>query len=98
MTFPEFEHSLTLKTAPADLSPALLALWHDGAGNWQRAHEVAQDIDDETGSWVHAYLHRKEGDEGNARYWYRRAGVTPASGPLDREWRAIVEALLVRSR
>jgi hypothetical protein len=98
MTFPEFERSLTSKSAPAGLSRALLALWHDGAGNWQRAHEVAQDIDDDTGSSVHAYLHRKEGDDGNARYWYQRAGMTPASGPLDQEWRALVEALLVRSR
>jgi len=47
---------------------------------------------------VHAYLHRKEGDEGNARYWYRRANVTPAAGSLDVEWRAIVDALLVRPR
>ncbi len=56
------------------MSPALVALWHDAKGDWARAHEVAQDIDDATGSWVHAYLHRKEGDEGNAAYWYRKAG------------------------
>jgi hypothetical protein len=83
-------------TPPDGLSPALLALWHDGRGDWERAHEIAQDIDDETGSWVHAYLHRKEGDIGNAHYWYRRAGVTPAKGSLEEEWRAIVEALLAR--
>jgi hypothetical protein len=98
MTFADFQRSLDAPTPPADLSPALLALWHDGCGDWQRAHEVAQDIEEESGSWVHAYLHRKEGDVGNAHYWYRRAGVTPASGSLDAEWRAIVEALLVRPR
>ena len=63
-----------------------------------RRRATAQDIDDDTGAWVHAYLHRKEGDEGNARYWYRRANVTPAAGSLDVEWRAIVDALLVRPR
>ena len=98
MTFPDFQHSLTSPTPPPDLSPALLALWHDGRGDWTRAHEVAQDIDDETGSWVHGYLHRKEGDESNARYWYRRAGVAAAAGPLDAEWRKLVEMLLVRPR
>jgi hypothetical protein len=98
MTLIEFEQSLQSKTPPADLSPALLALWHDGCGDWHRAHEVAQEIENETGSWVHGYLHRKEGDEGNAHYWYRRAKVTPGSGPLEAEWRAIVEALLVRPR
>jgi hypothetical protein len=92
-----FVDSLQAGEPPADLSPALVALWHDGRGDWHRAHEVAQDIHDRTGSWVHAYLHRKEGDLANARYWYTRAGVTPASGPLEDEWRAIVEALLNES-
>jgi hypothetical protein len=91
-----FERSLQVKKPPADLSPALLALWYDGRGDWNAAHGIAQDVHDPSGSWVHAYLHRKEGDDGNAGYWYRRAGVAPASGALDVEWRAIVEALLVR--
>jgi hypothetical protein len=98
MTFADFQRSLDVPTPPADLSPALLALWHDGRHDWERAHEVAQDIHDETGSWVHAYLHRKEGDASNAQYWYRRAGVRPASNSLEAEWRTIVEALLVRQR
>jgi len=98
MTFPAFQQSLTSPTPPPDLLPALLALWHDGRGDWARAHDVAQEIDDETGSWVHAYLHRKEGDEANARYWYRRAGVAPAAGPLDEEWCTLVETLLVTPR
>ncbi len=98
MSLDDFLTSLNDATAPDGLSPALLALWYDGRGDWNRAHEIAQDIDDETGSWVHAYLHRKEGDEGNAHYWYRRAGARPASGSLEMEWRAIVEALILRPR
>lgn len=77
-----------------ELSGALLALWWDAQGNWERAHEVAQEIDDASGAWVHAYLHSKEGDEGNAGYWYRRAGKRPATGDLKMEWTEIVEALL----
>ena len=98
MTFERFEQSLEQDAPPDDLSHALQALWHDRRGDWDAAHAVAQEIDDETGAWVHGYLHRKEGDIGNARYWYQRARVAVATGPLDAEWRAIVEALLVRLR
>ena len=72
----------------------LLALWHDAHGDWHEAHRVAQDEDDENGAWVHAYLHRKEGDSANAGYWYRRAGRSPARGSLEEEWGAIVATLL----
>ena len=65
MTLEEFSATLDEKTPPP-VSPALVALWHDARGDWNRAHEVAQDVEDETGAWVHAYLHRKEGDVGNA--------------------------------
>jgi hypothetical protein len=92
--FDEFARSLGDPTPPAGLSPAALALWHDGRGDWQRAHEVAQDIDDRMGSRIHAYLHRKEGDIGNAHYWYRRASVEPVTGSLDAEWRTLVEIAL----
>jgi len=78
----------------AGSNAALTALWHDARGDWERAHDTAQEIDDETGAWIHAYLHRKEGDDGNAHYWYRRAKQKPASGALDAEWRLIVDALL----
>jgi hypothetical protein len=74
----------------------LLALWWDAKGDWNRAHEVAQDVDDADGAWVHAYLHRKEGDAGNAAYWYRRAGRGVAAGDLDAEWEQIVGELLAR--
>ncbi len=95
MTFEQFMESLaTGDRKPDDLSPALRALWEDARGNWKEAHRIAQDIDDATGAWVHAYLHRKEGDASNARYWYRRAGQPEASDPLEAEWRRIVTALL----
>jgi len=81
-------------TSADELSAELAALWHDARGDWAAAHRVAQDIDDERGAWIHAYLHRKEGDLGNAAYWYRRAGKPVASGALDVEWDAIAAALL----
>lgn len=77
---------------------ALLALWWDSKGDWQRAHEIAQDVQGADGAWVHAYLHRKEGDLGNAAYWYRRAGKVAAEGDLRREWEAIVGEMLARRR
>ena len=79
---------------PSQFQGALLALWWDGQGNWEQAHEVAQEVENPDGAWVHAYLHRKEGDLGNAGYWYRRAGRPPATGALEREWNDIVETLL----
>jgi hypothetical protein len=82
-------------SAPVDhLSHALQALWHDAKGDWQTAHEHAQAQDDRDGAWVHAYLHRKEGDLPNAGYWYRRAGRPAASESLDAEWETIATALL----
>ena len=94
MTPDELHATTASADPPPGLSPPLLALWHDARGDWTRAHEVAQSIDDATGAWIHAYLHRKDGDPGNARYWYRHAGRPPATGPLDDEWTAIAGALL----
>ena len=94
MTLTAFKASLSQEDPPAGLTPALTALWHDGRGDWTSAHQVAQDIESPAGSWIHAYLHRKEGDSSNAAYWYRRAGQAVAAGPLDVEWAAIAEALL----
>jgi hypothetical protein len=93
LSFDDFRATLDAPTPP-QVAPALVALWYDGKGNWDRAHEVAQDIDDESGAWVHAYLHRKEGDQSNAAYWYRRARKPVERGPLSREWDEIVSALL----
>jgi hypothetical protein len=97
MTLDEFRQSTLAGTAdapPAGLSPLLQALWHDKRGHWDRAHEIAQEVESKDGAWVHAYLHRKEGDPGNAGYWYRRAARQHFEGSLDDEWNAIAEALL----
>lgn len=96
MTLDNFTTSLRQNEPPADLPAALVALWHDGRGDWDAAHRVAQDIDGEDGAWIHAYLHRKEGDLGNAGYWYRHAGRTVASGSLEDEWRTLAAELLQR--
>jgi hypothetical protein len=91
MTFPEF---LAAATLPAATRPALRALWLDARGDWDGAHDLAQQAGGRDGAWVHAYLHRKEGDEMNAGYWYARAGRPAATGDLRAEWEAIARALL----
>jgi hypothetical protein len=94
MTLDEFRASLSADAPPPGLSAPLHALWHDAHGDWDTAHTIAQDVGDDTGAWVHAYLHRKEGDLGNAGYWYRRARRPESRAPLDREWAEIVTTLL----
>jgi hypothetical protein len=93
MNLAEFTATLD-SSAPPHVAPALVALWYDAKGDWDAAHNAAQQIEDATGAWVHAYLHRKEGDEGNAAYWYRRAGKPIARDALSAEWERIVAALL----
>jgi hypothetical protein len=75
-------------------SGTLLALWWDAKGEWEKAHAVAQDVAGADRAWVHAYLHRKEGDFGNAAYWYRRAGRAVATGDSRLEWKGIVREML----
>jgi hypothetical protein len=94
MDLAAFEESLMQSSPPAGLSAAVEALWHERHGDWDLAHKVAQDISGPEGAWVHAYLHRREGDESNAAYWYRQAGKPIMRGSLDDEWRAMVDALL----
>ncbi len=94
MTLDEFRASLTQDEPPEGLPPALGALWHDARGDWDAAHGVAQNVTTRDGAWVHAYLHRKEGDPSNAAYWYRVANQPASTDPLDVEWAAIVNALL----
>lgn len=96
MTFEGFVQSIAQSDPPVGVSGALLALWHDARGDWEAAHEVAQAVDSESGAWVHAYLHRKEGDIGNAGYWYHRAGCPVETGALDEEWESIATTLLGR--
>jgi hypothetical protein len=98
MTPDAFRQSLQDTAPPAGLSPALEALWWDAKGNWDKAHHCAQADDGREGAWVHAYLHRKEGDLANAGYWYRAAGRPRAEGRLEDEWAAIVAALLGAKR
>jgi hypothetical protein len=81
---------------PPDLAPLVRALVLEARGDWNGAHQIAQDDKTRDGAWVHAYLHRKEGDSGNAAYWYRQAGQPVASGAHDEEWRRIASALLAR--
>ena len=94
MTIQDFQASLEETSAPAGLSPCLAALWHEKRGDWSKAHEIVQEINSPAAAWVHAYLHRKDGDEGNAAYWYRRARQPFPSSSSDQEWREIVESLL----
>ena len=89
-----FRESLKSPAPPAGLSPALEGLWWDAKGDWGKAHESAQRDEGADGSWVHAYLHRKEGDLSNAKYWYLRADRPAAYGDFEKEWTAIVSWLL----
>jgi hypothetical protein len=92
-----FTRSLSQNEPPAHLSPALLGVWHGIRGEWDKAHELAQAVSTSEGAWVHAWLHRIEGDIGNAGYWYRRAGKPVATGDTDQEGRHIAASLLCGS-
>jgi hypothetical protein len=94
MTLDDFRKSVTATELPAGLTHPLAGLWWDAKGDWTRAHESAQQDEGAEGLWVHAYLHRKEGDPGNAAYWYNRAGKSVCEETLDAEWLSIVKALL----
>ena len=94
MDIADFRATLANPEPPPALSYALRALWLDARGNWDGAHDAAQADEGGAGDWVHAYLHRKEGDNGNAAYWYRRAGKPVCRTSLDEEWAAIAGALL----
>jgi len=98
MELSDFESSLSAAAPPAKLSRALRALWWDAKGDWNAAHECAQaDEGNPECDWVHAYLHRKEGDLGNADYWYRRAGKRRPDADLGHEWAEIASDLFERS-
>jgi hypothetical protein len=94
MNLSEFKRTLGTAKPPAGLAPALTALWWAGKDDWDAAHKIVMDAADKESAWVHAYLHRVEGDLPNARYWYRQAQRPVASQPLAAEWDAIAEALL----
>ncbi len=94
MTPAEFKRSLANAKPPPNISSALAGLWWAGKDDWNRAHKTVMSEEDTDSAWVHAYLHRVEGDLDNARYWYRQARRDPAQGHLTAEWAAIVTALL----
>jgi len=89
-----FKESIHNDEPSEGLSDLLQALWWDSKENWTKAHEIAQSVTNSDGAWVHAYLHRKEGDRGNANYWYSRAGRPMSSLSLQEEWEEIVKALI----
>ena len=93
-TYLEFEKSLEFTNVPKDWSNGLKATWYDAKGDWEASHNIAQDMHNELGSWLHAYLHRKEGDRFNAGYWYRLANKEYPTITLDEELKVIVEFII----
>jgi hypothetical protein len=96
MDLAQFKATLDEGVPPDGAGKALAALWHAARGDWEAAHRMAQAEKNQAGWWVHAYLHRVEGDLSNADHWYRRAGAKRPDAALQEEWNAIVEALLGR--
>ena len=94
MNLREFKETLLENSPKNNLPEHLKALWYDAKGDWQKAHTLIQDVEDKNAAWIHAYLHRKEGDIFNADYWYRRAGKSRPDISLEKEWEQIAEALL----
>ena len=94
MNLSQFKNSLANAKPPTGLTPALAALWWAGKDNWDKAHNIVMDEGGKDCAWVHAYLHRVEGDLDNARYWYRRAQRPVSNKPFAVEWDAIAEILL----
>jgi len=98
MDLDAYRKSLDGKAPPAELSSVLKAMWFAAKGDWDKAHELAQRDNSPAGAWVHAYLHRVEGDDGNASYWYARSGKTPSTARLQGEWMEITSELLQKNR
>lgn len=93
-TFEEFQSALHLDSPPREWSEAMRSLWFDANGDWESSHNIAQDIQSSMGNWIHAYLHRKEGDKWNAGYWYNRADRPFPDYGLEDEFKVLVEANL----
>ena len=94
MTIEEFRQSLASHDPPSDLPPTVAALWWDAKGDWKSAHGLVDALETPDGMAVHAYLHRKEGAEWNADYWYSRASRIFHRPTLEAEWEALVKGLL----
>ncbi|MFH7030086.1 MAG: hypothetical protein ACHBN1_33190 [Heteroscytonema crispum UTEX LB 1556] len=97
MTLEEFKQFIEKgRSLHPSLPKALQALWYDNQGDWHKAHEIVQNASDADSAWVHAYLHRKEGDLSNARYWYKRTSKPQFQGSLEQEWEQIARELLIK--
>lgn len=94
MEIQKFIESLKEKNPPKDIPIQLEALWHDGKGDWKKAHDLVDGPADKLSSRVHAYLHRKEGDLLNARYWYNKSGEPMPDESLEEEWNLLVNRIL----
>lgn len=94
MDFQTFKQSVNNTTPPPNISVYLLALWYDANNNWDKAHALVDSFNDAAACWIHAYLHRKEGDIENANYWYSKANKKKPDFSLEQEWEIIVKALL----
>ncbi|WP_297793554.1 hypothetical protein [uncultured Eudoraea sp.] len=92
--YQDFLDSLKNEYPSESLPESLQALWYDAKGNWNASHDIAQDIPSKLGCWIHAYLHRKEGDKFNAQYWYRRANKPYPTFTLEEEFRILVDYIL----
>ena len=96
MTLKEFISTVKSGQKPPHADPFLLALWNDAIGDWAEAHAIVQEIDHPDAAWIHAYLHRKEGDDFNAKFWYNLAGKKFATKTLSEEWEEIAAHFLSR--
>lgn len=89
-----FKQSLYAASPPPEASVYAQALWYEAKGDWEKAHVLIQDLPDKKAAWIHAYLHRKEGDTWNADYWYSKAGRKRPQQSLEEEWESIADAML----
>ncbi len=96
MTLEEFKKLIEEQKCPESLPRLLQAMWHAKKGHWDTAHELVQEASDADSAWIHAYLHREEGDEINARYWYKRGEQPESNLPLDQEWEQMASVLLIK--
>lgn len=94
MNFETFQTSLQGASPPPAINAYLQSLWYDAKGDWEQSHKLIQDLTDKTAAWIHAYLHRKEGDVWNANYWYNKAGKRMPGYSLEQEWEEIAKAVL----
>ena len=95
MTLEEFNSTLNQNEPPAGLDQMLLALWYDAKGDWGKSHEIVQYMDTKEAALIHAYLHRKEGDDWNADYWYRQAGAKRTNHSIEEEWDSLVARFIL---